>query len=144
MCENKFKPFSRKALYYETDAMGVVHHSNYIRWMEEARINWLKNMGYPYVKIEEQGLMIPVLSAECQYKYPVKYDDEFEIKIVLKEFNGVKFSVEYNIYNKTTDKLSSVGKTSHCFVSKDFRPVRTKRDYPDLYNIFNNNLNIEF
>lgn len=144
MCENNFVPFSRKAFYYETDAMGIVHHSNYIRWMEEARINWLANIGYPYSKIESQGLMIPVLSAECQYKYPVKYDDEFEIKIILREFNGVRFSVEYNIYNKTTNKLSAVGKTSHCFVNKDFRPARTKRDYLELYNIFNNNLNTEF
>lgn len=144
MCENNFVPFSRKAFYYETDAMGIVHHSNYIRWMEEARINWLANIGYPYSKIESQGLMIPVLSAECQYKYPVKYDDEFEIKIILREFNGVRFSVEYNIYNKTTNKLSAVGKTSHCFVNKDFRPARTKRDYQELYNIFNNNLNTEF
>ena len=144
MHNNNFVPFSRKAFYYETDAMGIVHHSNYIRWMEEARINWLSNIGYPYAEIECQGLMIPVLSAECQYKYPVKYDDEFEIKIILREFNCVRFSVEYNIFNKTTNKLSAVGKTSHCFVNKDFRPVRTKRDYPELYNIFNNNLNTEF
>lgn len=144
MFENKFEPFSRKAYYYETDGMGIVHHSNYIRWMEEARINWLENIGYPYTRIEESGLMIPVLSAECEYKYPVRFDEEFEIQMILTGFNGVKFSVEYRIYNKTADKLSAIGKSSHCFVNKDFRPVRTKRDFPELYDVFNDNLNIEF
>lgn len=144
MSEYNYEPFSRKAYYYETDGMGIVHHSNYIRWMEEARINWLSNIGYPYTKIEDLGLMIPVLTAGCEYKYPVRFDDEFEIRIMLKDFNGVKFSVEYNIYNKTADKLSAVGKSSHCFVNRDFRPIRIKRDYPDLYNVFNDNLNTEF
>lgn len=144
MNENIYKPFSRKAYYYETDGMRIVHHSNYIRWMEEARIYWLQYIGYPYSKVEESGLMIPVLSAECEYKYPIRFDDKFEIHLMLKDFNGVRFSVEYRVFNKTANKLSAIGKTSHCFVNMDFRPARTKRDYPELYNIFNDNLNIEF
>lgn len=139
-----FSPFSRKAFYYETDSMGIVHHSNYIRWMEEARIYWLEYIGYPYSKVEESGLMIPVLHAECDYKNPVRFDDVFEIHITLTDFNGVRFSVEYKIINKTTNKLSAVGRSSHCFVNLDFRPIRTKRDFPELYNVFNDNLNIEF
>ncbi len=144
MSESKYKPFSRKAYYYETDGMGIVHHSNYIRWMEEARIYWLEHIGYPYSKVEQSGLMIPVLSAECEYKHPIRFDDEFEIHLKLKEFNGVRFSVEYRIINTTADKLSAVCKSSHCFVNREFRPIRTKRDFPELYDVFNDNLNIEF
>lgn len=144
MSVSNYKPFSRKAYYYETDGMGIVHHSNYIRWMEEARIYWLEYIGYPYSKVEQSGLMIPVLSAECEYKHPIRFDELFEIHTMLKDFNGVRFSVEYRITNLTADKLSAIGKTSHCFVNRDFRPARTKRDFPELYNVFNDNLNVEF
>ncbi len=144
MEKNKKIPFTRKAYYYETDGMGIVHHSNYIRWMEEARINWLEYVGYPYKAVEDLGLMIPVLSASCEYKHPVRFDDEFEISMNLTYFNGVRFSVEYSIYNKTAGKLSAKAESSHCFVNRDFRPVRTKRDYPKLYKVFNDNLNLKF
>ena len=62
------EPYTRTAKYYETDQMGIIHHSNYIRWMEEARIDVLNQMGYPYRRFEEMGYISPVLHAECEYK----------------------------------------------------------------------------
>ena len=64
--------YTRKVYYYETDRMGIVHHSNYIRWFEESRIYFLEKAGFPYEKMEETGVMIPVLSAACEYKNAVK------------------------------------------------------------------------
>ncbi len=130
------KNFTRKAFYYETDGMGIVHHSNYIRWFEEARIWWLDEIGFGYEKMEEMGVMIPVLSVSCKYHSPVRFQDEFKVCMMICEFSGVRFKVAYKLYNLTTGKLSAEGESTHCFVSKDFRPVRTKNDYPEIYRIF--------
>ena len=62
--------FERTAKYYETDQMGIVHHSNYIRWFEEARIELMNYVGLPYRQMEENGILIPVLGVTCNYKHP--------------------------------------------------------------------------
>ncbi len=67
--------FERKINYYETDRMGVVHHSNYIRFLEEARCEMLAAHNMPYSAFEEQGVMIPVLGVNCDYKSHVTFDD---------------------------------------------------------------------
>lgn len=129
----KMRQFSRKAKYYETDQMGVIHHSNYIRWMEEARIDMLDQMGYPYRRFEEMGYMSPVLHAECDYKKSVKFDDEVKIAVSLKEFGRVKFTLGYDIYNMSEGgELSASGATVHCFIRKDGRPVVIDREMPDF------------
>ena len=68
------EPYIIKARYYETDQMGIIHHANYIRWMEEARIDLMNQMGYPYRRFEEMGYLSPVLHAECEYKKSVKFN----------------------------------------------------------------------
>ena len=104
------KPYMLKARYYETDQMGIIHHANYIRWMEEARIDMLSQMGYPYRRFEEMGYISPVLHAECEYKKSVKFDDEVKIVVSLQEFGKVKFTLRYDIYNMSEDGvLSAVG-----------------------------------
>ena len=60
--------YLRQPHYYETDQMGIIHHSNYIRWFEEARVDWLTFLDVPYYKIEEAGIIIPVLAVTCDYK----------------------------------------------------------------------------
>lgn len=128
--------FTRKACYYETDGMRIVHHSNYIRWFEEARIWWLDLIGFGYDKMEDSGVMIPVLSVSCKYHSPVRFNDEFVIGLMITEFTGVRFKVEYRLFNKTTGKLSAKGESTHCFVSTDLRPLRTKNTHPEIYRIF--------
>lgn len=96
--------FERKINYYETDKMGVVHHSNYIRFLEEARCFMLEKMGMPFSVLEENGITIPVLGVNVEYKYHVTFDDIIEIKLYIKEYNGVRLSVGYNITNKANGK----------------------------------------
>ena len=91
------KDYIRTAKYYETDQMGVIHHSNYIRWMEEARVDMLNQLGYPYRRFEEMGYISPVLHAECEYKKSVRFDDEVRITVTLKELGRVKFTLRYAI-----------------------------------------------
>ena len=65
--------YRHKVQYYETDKMGITHHSNYIRWMEEARVDFLEKEGWPYQRFEEEGLISPVISVECRYKKPTTF-----------------------------------------------------------------------
>ena len=119
--------YERKINYYETDAMQIVHHSNYIRYMEEARINALANIGLPYREIEKEGILIPVLSVSCQYKHPSRYDDILLINVKVKEYNGIKLIMEYEVTNKETGELVLIGETKHCFTNKELRPVNLKK-----------------
>lgn len=130
------KPYIRKAFYYETDQMKVVHHSNYIRWFEEARLHFLDEIGIPYDKIEESGIMIPVLSVTSNFHEFVKYKEEVRIEVKITAFNGVRMTIEYNIYNNDTNKLCNTGVSSHCFIDNNYKPVRLKNNYTDLYNVF--------
>ena len=71
------KDYVRKVQYYETDRMGIAHHSNYIRWMEEARTDTLEQIGLPYDKIERAGILIPVLGVACDYSISFRYSEKF-------------------------------------------------------------------
>lgn len=132
-----FKPFKRKANYYETDKMAIVHHSNYIRFLEEARIDMLSQAGYPFDKMEADGVWIPVLSVECSYKYPIRFGDEFEVRPKVTEFNGCKMELSYEIINITAGgKLSAVAKTRHCLTDVNMRPIRSQKTHPEIYKVF--------
>lgn len=131
----KIKPYSRKIAYYETDQMGVVHHSNYIRWMEEARLDFFEQAGLPYSEIEKRGIIIPVLSASCKYQYAMRFGQRFEVTMRFPAFTGVKFHVLYEIRNPETGKLHATGESSHGFVSRDMIPIRLKKEHPDVYEI---------
>ena len=79
-------PYKRKAFYYETDRMDIIHHSNYVRWLEEARVDLMEQLGCPFHEIEARGIVSPVLSVETHYKYPVRFGDEFEVRCKLSKF----------------------------------------------------------
>lgn len=127
------KPYIRQAKYYETDQMGIIHHSNYIRWMEEARIDVLDQLGYPYRRFEEMGYMSPVLHAECDYKKSVRFGDEVKIIVSLQDFGKVKFTLRYDMYNMTEGGvLSASGTTTHCFLKKDGRPIMMNKEMKEF------------
>lgn len=128
--------YLRSAYYYETDRMDIVHHSNYVRWLEESRVEMMEKMGFPFSKLEAMGVMVPVLSVQTEYFYPVRFGDKFEVTSKLTDFNGCKFSLEYEVRNVTQDKLSLKAKTSHCFTNSQLRPVRLKKVCPELYELY--------
>jgi acyl-CoA thioester hydrolase len=135
--------YERRINYYETDAMQIVHHSNYIRFMEEARTKTLADIGLPYSKIEEEGILIPVLSVNCQYKHPSRYDDVILIDVKVKEYNGVKLVMGYEITNKKTGELILIGETKHCFTEQELRPVSLKKARPQMHEKMNELLKIK-
>lgn len=125
--------FERTINYYETDKMGVVHHSNYIRFLEEARCEFLKSIDMPYDKLEKMGIMIPVLEVNCKYKYHVGFEDTIIIKSKITSFTGVKMTVEYELINKATNSLVMIAETKHCFTNNYLKPINLKKHLSDGY-----------
>lgn len=135
---NQYQPFKREINYYETDKMQVVHHSNYIRFLEECRMDFLKQIHLDYSTMEERGIMIPVLSVECDYQTPARFGETICIVPKLEKFSGVKFEMSYHIYSEDMKVLHNKARTTHCFVDFDFKPVRMKKVYPEAYEALRN------
>jgi acyl-CoA thioester hydrolase len=123
--------YLRKAHYHETDQMGLIHHSNYVKWMEEARIAFMDELGLSYRSLEESGIASPVTGINVEYKKPVHFDDEMEIRVSVGKYTGVKLEVKYSMYNVTSGELAAEAISSHCFI-KDGRIISLKRDKPEL------------
>lgn len=127
------KEYIHKVHYYETDRMGITHHSNYIRWMEEARMDYLEQIGCGYAHLEELGLMSPVLSVDCKYKLTTKFTDQIAISVKLRKFDGIRMTLDYEMHNLESGELVSTGSSSHCFLGEDFKPVRFRKKFPEIY-----------
>lgn len=126
--------YKRKVQYYETDRMGIVHHSNYIRYFEEARTEYMKQNGIDYSLVEkDMGIMMPVLAVDCQYRQGAKYGDIVNIETEISKFNGIKLTFCYKIYGEDGSLLVN-GSSTHCFVNMDFKPVMIKKTTVELYN----------
>ncbi len=128
--------YRRKVFYYETDQMGIVHHSNYIRWFEEARIDYMDQMGLGYDKMEEQGIISPVLSVEASYLRMLRFGDSVQIEVWVKEYNGIKLTVSYEIVSDRTGKVHCRGVSRHCFLEQTGRPLSLKQSCPEIHNLF--------
>lgn len=127
-------PYTRRVHYYETDQMGIVHHSNYIRWFEEARTAYLDHHGASYAGVEAQGVQIPVVSVSCRYHTAVKFDQVIEIGVRLTDFNGVRAVFAYEIHPAGGGPLLAEGQSEHCFIDAQSRtPQNLKKRLPDFY-----------
>lgn len=128
--------FVRKANYYETDQMAIVHHSNYIRWLEEARIDFLEKAGFPYTRIEENDVYIAVTGVNCHYKGMVRFGDTVHIECKVTQCSHARMAVAYIITDAETGDVRFTGETQHGFINAAGRPVSLKRNLPQLFQIF--------
>ena len=126
------KTYIHKVHYYETDKMGITHHANYIRWMEEARIDFLSQIGFGYDKLEQDGIISPVIGVECDYKSPTTFADEVEIRVSVEEFKGVKLIIKYTMIKCGSGELVLTGRSKHCFVNGENKPIILKRSFPEF------------
>ena len=126
--------YERKINYYETDRMGVVHHSNYIRYLEEARCFFLGNEGMPFSDFENQNITIPVLNVNCAYKHHVTFGDTLLITVYVKEYSGVRLTISYDVINKATGNTVIVAETKHCFTNKNLKPINLKKANLEFHN----------
>ncbi len=122
---------TRRVNYYETDAMAIVHHSNYIRWMEEARIEYMRGCGIDYAAIESRGILMPVVRVCCNYKRFARFGDTVEIEIKLSSYTGARLLFAYEIRLADGGLLVEAA-SKHCFVSAESRkPVNAKKALPE-------------
>lgn len=131
-----FVPYRHKVQYYETDTMKIVHHSNYVRWMEEARVDMLEQMGIGYDVMEKAGILSPVLSVKCEYKSMTRFPDTVEISVRLVRYTGVKFELSYRICDVKTGELRTLCESSHCFIDESGKPISLRRKFPEWDKIF--------
>ena len=113
--------------------MGITHHSNYIRWMEEARIDFLEHIGWEYAKLEEMGLVSPVLNVTCDFRKTTTFSDEISIDVSVKEFRGVKLFLSYEMKNDKGEVVCTA-QSSHAFLDREGKPARVKQDFPGLFD----------
>jgi len=115
--------FQVRVRYAETDQMGVVYHGNYAQYFEMGRVEWLRNMGVSYIWMEENGVMLPVVSLSMNFKKPARYDDLLTVKTILKSQTSVKIEFDYEIYNEN-DELLTTGYSMLVFVDmKTGKPI---------------------
>ena len=114
--------------YYETDRMGVTHHSNYIRFMEEARLDFFNDLGYDYIEFEKLGVFSPVVGLNnIRYKKSTTAGDLIEIEVSIKEMNAVTFTLSYIM--KCEGATVFIGESEHCLISKEGKilPLNNKQ-----------------
>ena len=128
----EIKIYQHKVQYYETDMMGITHHSNYIRWMEEARIDFLSQIGWDYAELEKEGIISPVLNVTCDFKKPTSFPDIVTISVAVQEFRGVKLHLVYEMKN-AEGQVVCIGTSTHAFLNAEGRPIRMKQEQPKLY-----------
>lgn len=125
------QPYEHKVQYYETDQMGIAHHSNYIRWMEEARIDFLNQIGWDYKTLEENGVISPVTAVDCKYRMTTKFYDVITIQVSVTEFKGIKLKLKYEM--RRDNDLVCDATSEHCFLDRDGKILNLKRSHPDFY-----------
>ena len=116
--------------YYETDMMGVTHHANYLHWMEEARIDLMDQMGFPYRRMEAEGVLSPVKSLQANYLKPCTFGDEVEISAGIRDFNGVVITITYDM--RVNGEQVFTGTSEHVFLDLEGKFVRMKRVMPEF------------
>ena len=123
-----------KVRYHETDQMGIVHHSNYLKFFEFARIEWLEKLKIPYQEIEKSKIILPVVNCELKFLKPLVFGDTFQVKVYCtkKPTSSIEFS--YEIFNNRGEKTTE-GKTLLAFLNSDsMKPVRCPEIIGNLFN----------
>ncbi|MCR4435776.1 MAG: thioesterase family protein [Clostridiales bacterium] len=119
--------------YAETDQMGIVHHSNYPVWFEAARTGFFRKLGFPYSKIEGEGILLPLTDIKCCFKNPARYEDEIEIRVKMVELTCVRIIFSYEVYNSLDKSLIATGETAHAWTDRNLKPLNLEKRLPELY-----------
>jgi acyl-CoA thioester hydrolase len=119
--------------YAETDQMGVVYYANYYVWMEVARVEYCRALGFRYKEMEADGILLAVAESHCRYVSPARFDDEVSLLTSVSDANRrfVTFDYEMSVGNRRL----AVGQTRHVFLGRDLRPVRLTDKYAALFGI---------
>jgi acyl-CoA thioester hydrolase len=119
--------------YAETDKMGVVYYANYLVWFEVGRTDWLRDTGWTYRAIEDEGIQLPVIQAHCEYRLGARYDDEVEIRTRAKKLSPVRLQFDYEAARRADGAVLATGYTVHATTDRSGRPVRMPDRVRDLF-----------
>lgn len=119
--------------YSETDMMGIVHHSRYYPWFEQARTDFIKETGVTYSEMEKMGIMLPLTETNCKYLYGLTYEDEIIVTCTIERLTVARVDFFYEVFKLPEMKKMSEGRTKHGFIDKNFTPVNLKKNYPQLW-----------
>lgn len=126
--------FRRKVAYHETDKMGITHHSNYVKYLEEARCAYLDAIGCPFQTLEARGVVSPVVSINLEYHHPSTFGDELLIDVTVTKYTGVRMEVAYNITQAADGALVATATSGHCFLAND-KITSLKKTCPDIHEL---------
>ena len=122
--------YHHEVKYYECDRMGITHHSNYIRFMEEARVDWMDQLGYGFDRMEAEGVVSPVVAIDCHYRNTTTFKDVIAIAVKVKETTPLKITFAYTM--TVQGRTVCTATSTHCFL-EDGRPVVLAERFPELY-----------
>lgn len=119
--------------YAETDMMGIVHHSRYYPWFEQARTDFIKKSGYTYTRMEQEGVLLPLAETQCRYLSGLKYEDEVLVTCEIERLSVARIDFKYEVYKLPERQLMSEGRTKHGFVDPDFKVINLKKTHPEMW-----------
>ncbi len=122
-----------RVIYGDTDAMGVVYYANYIRWFEIGRTEFLRQLEYPYKRMEEENTWLPVAESNCKYKISARYDDLLVIRTWCSLLKASTVVMSYEIVKKETGEVCATGSTKHAVTSPEMKPINFKKLNPGLH-----------
>lgn len=128
--------YKHKVQYYETDKQGVTHHSNYIRIMEEARVDLMEQLGFGYERMEQAGVFSPVMGVTCDYKRPTTFADIIDVEVTVSELSKLKARFAYKM--TLNDKVVCTATSLHCFLDATGRPVALEDRFPEFHEVLKN------
>ena len=129
-------PYEHRTKYHETDQQGVIHPSNYMKWMEDARMHLMQQVGLGHKQMEEMEIVSPLLSVSIEYRSAAKFDETVLIDTKLMSYDGYKMEIAYRMYDKATGEDRAVAKSKHAFMNKSGIPISLQRIYPELETKF--------
>lgn len=140
--------FTLRVRYQETDRMDVVFYANYVTWFEIGRTEFIRHAGWPYRRVEDAGLLLPVVDLNVRYERPARYDDRVVICTRLREVSPLRLAFDSQVRlieeedrppqaAETEEDLPgtplATGGTGHVWLNRDWKPVRIDRAAPELY-----------
>lgn len=126
----EIRPYCHEVKYYECDRMGITHHSNYVRFMEEARVDWMDQVGYGFDRMEAEGVVSPVVAVDLRYRSSTTFKDRIEITVKVTDTTPLKISFAYTMTVKGRTVCTAT--STHCFLENG-RPVALADRFPELY-----------
>ncbi len=124
--------FQIRVRYGDTDPMGFAYYAHYLRWFEIGRAEMLRALGTSYRAVEETGTWLPVVEACCRYLRPARYDDLLTLETGVQELNRASVRFAYRVVRETDGELLALGHTEHCFLARDGKPGRPRRELAEM------------